>query len=158
MIHNRLSPLCTCVIFYLLLNKQPLLNNIVLEVSMWSKISTTTVKCERSFEAWTNLLVREQFLNVCSPEMALLRCERVPQNTEAIPTLAEQYIEAHSGCITGRSVKKTDVTMKQRLDSWLQKTGPSQPTKSQFSRNERECFYCNKKGHIMAKYRLSKAA
>ena len=95
-------------------------------------------KCECSFEALTDLLVREQFLRVCYTEMSLFIRERVPQNTEAMTTLDEQYIEAHGECITRRSVKKKDVTMKPRSDSLLHKTDPFQPIKLKFSRNERE--------------------
>ena len=98
-------------------------------------------KCECSFEALTDLLVREQFLGVCSAEIALFIHDKVPQNTKALTTLAEQYIEEHGGCITGRTVKKKDVTMKPRSDSLLHKTDPYQPTKPQFSRSERECFF-----------------
>uniref|UniRef100_A0A8C4Q2E8 SCAN box domain-containing protein n=1 Tax=Eptatretus burgeri TaxID=7764 RepID=A0A8C4Q2E8_EPTBU len=103
---------------------------------------TLMAECERSFVALTHLLVREQFLRVCSTEMALLLRERVPQNTKAMTTLAEQYIEAHGGCITGRSVKTKELTIKPRSDSLLHKTEPSQPTKPQFSRSKRECFNC----------------
>ena len=103
-------------------------------------------KCERSFEALINLLVHEQFLSVCSMDMTLFILERVPQNTETMTTLAEQYIEAHEGCITVRSVKKKDVTMKPRSDS------------PNLVKCERECFYCNNKVHMMAEYQLRKAA
>ena len=84
--------------------------------------------------------------------------ERVPQNTEAMTTLAGPFFEAHGVCITGRTVKKKDVTMKPRPDSLLYKTDPSQPAKPQFKRSEREFFYFNKKGHVMAECRLRKAA
>ena len=67
-------------------------------------------KVRTCFEALTDLLVREQFLSVCSIEMALFKREKVPQNTEVMTTLADNYIEAHGGCITGRSVKKKDVS------------------------------------------------
>ena len=114
-------------------------------------------KVRTCFEALTDLLVREQFLSVCSIEMALFKREKVPQNTEVMTTLADHYIEAHGGCFTGRSVKKKDVAIKPRSDSLLHKTDTSQPTKPQFSRSKRECFYCNKKGHMMAECRLRKA-
>ena len=95
---------------------------------------------------------------MCSIVIGLFIRERVPQNTEAMTTLAGPFFEAHGVCITGRTVKKKDVTMKPRPDSLLYKTDPSQPAKPQFKRSEREFFYCNKKGHMMAECRLRKAA
>ena len=67
-------------------------------------------KVRTCFEALTDLLVREQFLSVCSIEMALFKREKVPQNTEVMTTLADHYIEAHGGCtvlLGGQSRRRT---------------------------------------------------
>ena len=42
-----------------------------------------------------DLLLREQFINVCTPAMALFLRERSPKTLKEMTTLAEQYVEAH---------------------------------------------------------------
>ena len=47
--------------------------------------------CVKEYKDLADLLIREQFVNTCSAEMALFLRERVP-NSEMVK-LAEQYLE-----------------------------------------------------------------
>ena len=74
-------------------------------------------KCDKSFDGLFDLLIREQFLNTCATEMALCPKERVSESEEEM-RLAEQYMEAHGGTITGKTTK---TFQKQRMEH---KTNP----------------------------------
>ena len=60
-------------------------------------------KCDKSFDGLSDLLIREQFLSRCAPEMALFLNERVPESVHEMLRLAEQYMDAHSGAVHGSS-------------------------------------------------------
>ena len=51
--------------------------------------------CVKEYKDLADLLIREQFVNTCSAEMALFLRERVPKNISEMVKLAEQYLEAH---------------------------------------------------------------
>ena len=51
--------------------------------------------CVKEYKELADLLIREQFVNTCSAEMALSLRERVPKNISEMVKLAEQYLEAH---------------------------------------------------------------
>ena len=62
-------------------------------------------KYEISFDGLTDLLIHEKFLNTCVAEMALFMKDIVPESVEEMVRLAEQYMEAHGGTITGKTPK-----------------------------------------------------
>ena len=57
-------------------------------------------EAEPTYESLSDLLIREQFVGTCSPELALFLKERMPKSLTDVTTLAEQYIEANGGSIT----------------------------------------------------------
>ena len=73
--------------------------------------------------------------------MAPFLKERVPESVEEMVRLAEQYMEAHGGTITGKTTK---TFQKQRMEH---KTDPKADRKAQ-DRQEKKCFLCHKTGHI----------
>jgi hypothetical protein len=100
-------------------------------------------------EELKDLLIREQFIQVCSTDLSLLLRERKPRNIEKVLTLTERYIEAHGGGIT-KSVKPT-VSPPNRP--------PPRPAPSYDARGQAPsvppryprrpiCFACNKEGHF----------
>ena len=70
--------------------------------SRWVDLSTT----EKTYDGLQDLLLREQFINGSSRELALFLKERKPQNIESMTTLAEQYIEAHGGKFEASHVRR----------------------------------------------------
>ena len=42
-----------------------------------------------------DLMMQEQFMNMCSPELALFLRERVPKDVGEMVAVAERYHEAH---------------------------------------------------------------
>lgn len=52
---------------------------------------------EDTVEGLTDLLVRDQLLQVCNRDMSLFLRERVPNRLPVMVKLAEQYIDAHGG-------------------------------------------------------------
>ena len=69
--------------------------------------------------------IREQFLNMCTAEIALFLEERVPKMVEEMVSLAEQFMEAH-------------------------KTEPKADRKTQ-DRLQSKCFLCHRTGHTANK-------
>ena len=98
-------------------------------------------KCEKSFDGLSDLLIRDLFLNTCAVEMGLFLNERVPESVEEMVRMAEQYMEAHSGTITGKTTKSF---RKQRTEH---KTDPKADSKAQ-DWQEKKCFLCHRTGHI----------
>ena len=106
-----------------------------------------------SYDALQDLLIREQFLKVCAPEMALFLRERVPKSVQEMTRLAEQYIEAHGGSI---SVNKNARSYPPRAPGAVSgqynkpsgapsNTGYKPPTPA--STRDRYCYRCDRKGH-----------
>ena len=62
--------------------------------------------CVKEYKDLADLLIREQFVNTCSAEMALFLRERVPKNISEMVKLAEQFLEAHGMSLQER--QKTD--------------------------------------------------
>ena len=96
----------------------------------WVELSHT----EKTYEALEDLLVREQFLNSCSKNLAVFLKERSPKSTEEMAQLAEMYREAHAD-----------------LNSFMTTPKPSKPgkdSKPPFKAGDKICFKCGKLGHI----------
>ena len=51
---------------------------------------------EKSFEGLCDLLLREQILNVASPELRVFLKERKPANVSDMAEIAEHYLEVHN--------------------------------------------------------------
>ena len=51
---------------------------------------------DKSYERVMELMVREQFTNSCSKDVAVHLMERSPKNLEEVARIAEQYLVAHN--------------------------------------------------------------
>ena len=63
-------------------------------------------KVDGTFESLVDLIIREQFIQTCSPELALFLKERMLKSRAEVTKYAEQYIEAHGGSIASRRPNK----------------------------------------------------
>ena len=68
--------------------------------------------CVKEYKELANLLIREQFVNTCSAEMALFLRERVPKNIGELVKLAELYLEAHGIRIQAKPNRRKLTKMK----------------------------------------------
>ena len=124
----------------------------------------------QTYEGLSALVVREQYLSVCSPDMAMFLKERITANLDELGKLAEQYVEAHVDNPTAkrqhdlRKVKEDTATRKcYRCGSseHLLKDCPAEGKKtSPRPTLDRSCFVCGKKGHLARNcfHRLKTAA
>jgi hypothetical protein len=71
---------------------------------------TEMAEIEDTYKALSDLLIREQFIQSCSQDLALFIKERMPRSVEDVTMLAEQYIEAHGGTITCNRSSKASHT------------------------------------------------
>ena len=135
--------------------------------------SEFAVRLENDFDRWVelsnmtltytdlkNLLLREQFLNSCGPELSVFLKERTPGNVNTMAKLAEQFVEARG--ITFNRFTKADSSRAQsgtmnnkppiqqrRLDLPPTSGGkPNQPGFTSFQGPPRTCYICGKRGHF----------
>ena len=77
------------------------------------------------------LLIREQFVNTCSAEMALFFRERVPKNISEMVKLAGQYLEAH-----GMSLQERQKETKKPSGHHQKSKDPSKTEQKEADKNE----------------------
>ena len=92
---------------------------------------------EPTFEGLKHLVVREQYLESCSPQLAVFLRERKPDDLEELAHIAEQYLDAHNN---KQSQAKAD-------GGTTTKPHPGSPKFKQTG-SVRGCFNCGKRGHI----------
>ena len=97
-------------------------------------------KCETTYEGIIDLLIREQFLKMCSREMSLFLRERVPDSVQYMTTLAQQYVDAHGGSFVPRARMNNN---KPKQSQVVQLT----PEEKARHLRENRCFLCHKIGH-----------
>ena len=120
------------------------------------------VRLENNFDRWVDLakigktflglkslMLREQYINSCGPELSVCLKERTPTDLESMAKLAEQFIEARGttfGYLTqsDRRITHTNVRKPDSSKSFVSK---ERPTSTQLLQ-VRTCFICHKKGHI----------
>ena len=71
---------------------------LVCHFSRWAEMA----EVDGTFESLVDLIIREQFIQTCSPELALFLKERMLKSRAEVTKYAEQYIEAHGGSIASR--------------------------------------------------------
>jgi len=57
---------------------------------------TDLANVEKAFDGLINLIVREQYLESCPVQLAILLTERKPNDFSELASLAEQYLDAHA--------------------------------------------------------------
>jgi len=92
---------------------------------------------KKDFEGITNLVIKEQYLETCSLQLAVFLRERKPADLDQLAKLAEQYLEAHANRNTGR---KLEQVVEDKCEN------RSVPPKA--SPIKKSCFNCGKVGHI----------
>ena len=107
--------------------------------------------CVKKYKALANLLIREQFVNTCSVEMALFIRERVPKNISEMVKLAEQYLEAH-----GMSLQERQKSTKKPSGHHQKSKDPCKTEQKKTDKNEGRCYICHKKGHLAKDCRQAK--
>ena len=70
--------------------------------SRWTEMA----EVDGTFESLMDLIIREQFIQTCSPELALFLKEQMLKSRAEVTKYAEEYIEAHGGFITSRRPNK----------------------------------------------------
>ena len=96
----------------------------------------------QNFDALVDLIVKEQFINACSENIAMYLLERGPKDLVELTTWAQKYMLAHKEQLGGRS-KAT--VQPRRVDQ--QKTTQSKPDSSQGSQRSLQCYCCQGFGH-----------
>ena len=94
-----------------------------------------------------DLCLREQFINKCSPELALFVKEREPDSFDNVIKIAEQYLEAHGGILAQNKPKSVTRPRPQPAPS-VTKTTESGTTSTTSSTTRPGCFYCGRLGHL----------
>ena len=107
--------------------------------------------CVKEYKELANLLIREQFVNTCSAEMALFLRERVPKNISEMVKLAEQYLEAH-----GMSLQEHQKPMKKPSEHYQQSKNPIKTEQKKTDKNKSRCYVCYKQGHLAKDCRQAK--
>lgn len=100
------------------------------------------------------MMLRDQFLSICSRDPLLFLKERIPKDIQEMPVLADQYREArHANIQTLVSSSKRETfgdknsTSKDR-DKREQTTGGNAPTTKPPMRRDGRCYKCNRPSHI----------
>lgn len=118
-----------------------------------SKISTT-------FEGLYDLMVRDQFIYVCSKELNMFLEERVPDTLGKMATLADQYREARYTTVAtliNKGKQSVAASSKPVTAKRMESTNAEESPKPQVSSNtstsfvplkDRKCYKCNKPGHM----------
>ena len=102
---------------------------------------------ERTYEAFEDLLVQEQYITTCGQELAIFLRERVPKDVKEMTRLAEQYIEARD--------------IKDGSDSKLESEAEgacNEPISAEYLNHipenqspyprRRQCYICNRWNHV----------
>ena len=113
---------------------------------------------DKTFEGVKDILLREQFINSCSRELALFLKERMPRNIQTMTKLAEQYQEAHGSQFgfAHQNRRRPQAAQGSHQSSVAAPSQTSQkPVDKRYfgrpqstNREQRTCFICNRKGHI----------
>ena len=99
--------------------------------------------CVKEYKDLADLLIREQFVNTCSAEMALFLREKVPKNISEMVKLAEQYLEAH-----GISLQKRQKPVKNPSGHCQKPKDPIKTEQKKTDKNEGRCYVCHEQGHL----------
>ena len=95
----------------------------------------------QNFDALVDLIVKEQFINACSEDLAMYLLERGPKDLVELTTWAQKYLIAHK-----EQLGKSKATVQpRRVDQ--KKTTQSKPDSSQGRQRLLQCYRCGGFGH-----------
>ena len=113
--------------------------------SRWAEMA----EFDGTFESLVDLIIREQFLQTCSPELALFLKERMLKSRAEVTKYAEQYIEAHGGSIASRRPNKlSNGAYNKQPQRPVASSASKPPQAHRPSRQKPVCFICRKEGHF----------
>ena len=105
---------------------------------------TEMAEINQTYDDLQDLMVREQFIQTCSTDLALFLKERKARSRDELTQLAEQYIEAHGSSITSNKTPKSNASMNKPQ----QRQSNVQAASYQKFPSNRTCYICNKEGHM----------
>ncbi|CAG2201844.1 Retrovirus-related Pol polyprotein from transposon 17.6,Retrovirus-related Pol polyprotein from transposon opus,Retrovirus-related Pol polyprotein from transposon 297,Retrovirus-related Pol polyprotein from transposon gypsy [Mytilus edulis] len=113
-----------------------------------------------------DLIIRDQFLHICSKDLSLFLKERIPDSLEKMEALADQYREARHTSASNLIVKGNQSNTSSVRNQSGPKAGDYSTKKEQRSIKptertsfvpvrDRKCFRCGKNGHIAPDCRVN---
>ena len=107
-------------------------------LAKWLELSGSS---PQNFDALVDLIVKEQFINACSEDLAMYLLERGPKDLVELKTWAQKYLIAHK-----EQLGKNKATVQpRRVDQ--KKTTQSKPDSSQGRQRSLQCYCCRGFGH-----------
>ena len=94
-----------------------------------------------NFDALVDLIVKEQFINTCSEDLAMYLLERGPKDLVELTTWAQMYLIAHKEQLG----KRKATVQPRRVDQ--KKSIQSKPDSSQGHQRSLQCYRCQVFGH-----------
>ena len=95
----------------------------------------------QNFDALVDLIVKEQFINACSEDLAMYLLERGPKDLVDLTTYAQKYLIAHK-----EQLGKSKATVQPRRADQKKMT-QSKPDSSQGRERSLQCYRCHGFGH-----------
>jgi hypothetical protein len=111
---------------------------------------TQLAKIEDKYDDLRDLLIREQFLEACQPDLAVFLRERRPKTFDEMSTIAQRYVDAHGSSLMGNKFGKKDFNQPSKKQSFQSnQSGDQNKPDTRFNtpkqKSEEECFFCHKK-------------
>ena len=113
-------------------------------LAKWLELSGSS---SGDFDAIVDLIVREQFINACSEELAVYLLERGPKDLVELTTLAQQYLITHKQQLGG----KTKSTVQPKCAERRRQTQSKLDTTQGWKRSL-QCYRCQGYGHRQSEY------
>ena len=111
-------------------------------LAKWLELSGSS---PQNFDALVDLILKEQFINACSEDLAMYLLERGPKDLVELTTWAQKYLKAHK-----EQLGKSKATVQpRRVDQ--KKTTQSKPDSSQGRQRKLQCYSCRGFGHRQSK-------
>ena len=106
----------------------------------WMKLA----KAEATFEGLRQLVIMEQFLNMCPKELAVYLKERPMESMDEVAKTSEKFLQAHGKTLASGQGKRDDrksQNPQQRTAQQKDSGGKNEKSK------DRECYNCRRTGH-----------
>ena len=107
-------------------------------LAKWLELSGSS---PQNFDALVDLIVKEQFINACSEDLAMYLLERGPKDLVELTTWAQKYLIAHKEQLG----KNKAIVQPRHVDQ--KKTTQSKPDSSQGRQRSLQCYRCRGFGH-----------
>ena len=122
---------------------QQYLARLVHYLTRWVELA----EVDQSYEGLRDLVVREQFLGMCSKEMEIFLREGAVKELAVIAKRAEHYLDAHK--TKGLGWTRTMMRVETRREEPRDNRGANQEVRGNKFTEMRRCLNCGLRGHIM---------